>query len=110
MNKALELARGEKLIGKPLDARVTLYVPDAGAIPADEAELEKLCIVSQIRVVAGPGDGVKGENVDFLTVHVEPSSFPKCLRCWTRSESVGSDADHPELCARCAAVVKAITL
>ena len=110
VNKALELARGEKLIGKPLDARVTLYVPEGSTIPATEEELEKLCIVSQVRLAVGPGEGVKGENVEGLTVHVEPSSFPKCLRCWTRSESVGRDADHPELCARCAAVVKAITL
>jgi isoleucyl-tRNA synthetase len=65
-----------------------------------------VCIVSEVKVAEGAGDGVPGENVEGLTVHVEPSSLPKCLRCWTRSETVGSDPEHPELCARCAAAIR----
>ena len=109
VNKALELARGEKLIGKPLDARVTLSVqgPAADLLRgADPKELAAVCIVSQVKVEEGAGDGVPGENVEGLTVHVEPSDLPKCLRCWTRSETVGSDSAHPELCARCAAAIR----
>ena len=109
VNKALELARGEKLIGKSLDARVTLFVTGTAAellAGEDEEELCKLCLVSECKVEAGPGEGVPGENVEGLTVHVEPSALPKCLRCWTRSETVGSDSEHPELCARCAAAIR----
>ena len=29
----------------------------------------------------------------------------KCLRCWKQAKTVGSDAKHPGLCARCAKVV-----
>ena len=108
VNKALELARAEKLIGKPLDARVTLYARGTAAEllrTSDPKELAMVCIVSQVKVVEGDGDGVPGE-LEGLTVHVEPSDLPKCLRCWTRSEDVGSDPEHPELCARCAAAIR----
>ena len=37
---------------------------------------------------------------------VRPASGAKCLRCWKVLPTVGSDAEHPELCPRCAAVVK----
>jgi isoleucyl-tRNA synthetase len=26
----------------------------------------------------------------------------KCVRCWHKRADIGSDANHPELCARCA--------
>ena len=108
VNKALELARAEKLIGKPLDARVTLYVSEAAAEPFAELEKEDLaplCIVSELKIVHGAGEGVRGENFDGLTVHVEPSALPRCARCWTRSKTVGTNEKHPTLCARCASVV-----
>ena len=108
VNKALELARAEKLIGKPLDARVTLYVSEAAAEPFAELESEDLaplCIVSELKIVHGAGEGVRGENFDGLTVHVEPSALPRCARCWTRSATVGTNEKHPTLCARCASVV-----
>ena len=41
-----------------------------------------------------------------LTVAVRPANGAKCLRCWKVLPTVGSDAQHPELCPRCAAVAK----
>ncbi len=109
VNKALELARAEKLVGKPLDAHVTLYAEGAAAdvlraLPAEE--LAALCIVSRLDVIYGPGQGVPGENLPGLTVRVEPCQLPKCARCWTHSDSVGRDPDHPDLCARCAQAIR----
>ena len=86
VNKALEIARAAKTVGKPLDARITLFV-------------------SELNVVYGAGEGVPGENFDGLTVLVETSTLPKCGRCWTHSASVGENSEHPELCARCAAAI-----
>ncbi|MBQ7736670.1 MAG: class I tRNA ligase family protein, partial [Oscillospiraceae bacterium] len=111
VNKALELARGEKLIGKPLDARVTLYVSDAAAEafrPLEGEDLPSLFIVSEVSVVYGRGEGVPGESFDGLTVHVVPSTLPRCERCWTHSASVGGDSEHPTLCKRCAAAVRSL--
>ena len=39
-------------------------------------------------------------------VAVRPANGAKCLRCWKVLPTVGSDAGHPDLCPRCAAVVK----
>jgi isoleucyl-tRNA synthetase len=108
VNKALELARAAKTVGKPLDARITLYVSEAAAPAFQEIEgenLAALCIVSELNVVYGAGEGVPGENFDGLTVLVEPSTLPKCGRCWTHSHTVGENSEHPELCARCAAAI-----
>ena len=93
---------------KPLDAAVTLYV--SGSTPEsvrtlDEKELAGVCIVSELRIVEGEGDGVPGENVEGLTVRVEPSALPRCERCWTHDATVGQNQDHPTLCARCAAAI-----
>ncbi len=113
VNKALEQARAEKRIGKSLEAKVTLYFDGEeaqallrGALGSfDREDLETLCIVSQVQVVLGSGEGLPGEAVNGLTVKVESAGGEKCERCWTFREDVGSDSRHPTLCARCAHVV-----
>jgi isoleucyl-tRNA synthetase len=37
---------------------------------------------------------------------VRKAGGDKCERCWMCSEELGTDADHPTLCPRCAAVMK----
>ncbi len=109
VNKALELARAEKIVGKPLDAEICLYVSPEAQAAVDEIrdmDLAALCIVSGLELVSAPGEGYAGENFPGVTVAVRASQAPKCVRCWTHSASVGQDAEHPELCARCAAVVR----
>ena len=109
VNKALESARAEKRVGKPLDAKVTLFVSDAAQKEFAEVENENLaqiCIVSELNVVKGQGEGFRGESFEGLTVKVEASELPKCIRCWTHSDSVGKNAEHPCLCARCAAAIR----
>jgi isoleucyl-tRNA synthetase len=34
-------------------------------------------------------------------IEAKPSAQKKCVRCWHLRADVGSDARHPELCARC---------
>ena len=107
VNKALEEARKNKVIGKPLEAWVTVYADDETAalletVPADE--LAALCIVSKLRVIRGNGDGMQGENLP-VQIAIERASGDKCERCWMYVDSIGQDSKHPTLCARCAAVV-----
>ena len=107
VNKALEEARKNKGIGKPLEAWVTVYADDETAalletVPADE--LAALCIVSKLRVIRGNGDGMQGENLP-VQIAIERASGDKCERCWMYVDSIGQDSKHPTLCARCAAVV-----
>ena len=62
----------------------------------DAAALADLFIVSQVRVTVGAEQ----------TVAVRPAAGTKCARCWKVLPTVGADAGHPDLCPRCAAVVK----
>ena len=98
VNGALEAARNEKKIGKSLEARVKLTVPQelANQKFMDADELADLLIVSQVRVSTGTE----------IKVDVEPAQGAKCERCWKILPSVGKDGEHPALCARCAGVVR----
>ncbi|MBE7031060.1 MAG: isoleucine--tRNA ligase [Ruminococcaceae bacterium] len=108
VSKALELARTDKTIGHSLGADVTLYATgdDYAFLKSMEAELPTLFIVSAAQVVEGEGEGYAGEDMPGLTVAVAQAAGEKCDRCWMQSETVGQDADHPTLCARCAQAVK----
>jgi isoleucyl-tRNA synthetase len=37
---------------------------------------------------------------------VEPAAGRKCVRCWFTYPSVGEDARHPQVCARCRQVLE----
>jgi len=41
---------------------------------------------------------------DELAVEIHPASGEKCPRCWNLRD-LGSDSEHPEVCARCAKVL-----
>ena len=100
---ALEQKRNEKVIGKSLEAKVTLFTKEdlSDIMP----ELAKAFIVSQVEV--GEGTGEFAGNVEGLTISVAKAEGEKCERCWTYTTDVGSDSEYPTLCARCAAVLKA---
>lgn len=102
VNGVLESARNEKKIGKSLEAAVALTVPaeDAFLAEMDEEYLADLFIVSQVNVTVG----------EALAVQVSEAKGEKCERCWKHHIKVGSDANHPTLCPRCAAVVAAENL
>ncbi len=108
VNKALELARSEKIIGKPLEAKVTIAVADSAKADFEkiaELPLPMLFIVSEVLVEYGEGSGFAGEEFPGVSIAVEPCTAPKCVRCWTHSHTVGTSPRHPELCARCADAV-----
>jgi isoleucyl-tRNA synthetase len=110
VNKVLEQARMDKSVTKAQDADVTLYLNDEGweAFQGrlEQHHLEALFIVSKVTVIHGEGEGIPGEQFPGLTVKVALSTDPKCPRCWNHSAAIGQDADYPELCPRCASVLK----
>ena len=104
--KALEEKRSAGVIGKPIDADVTLYADEANykelsAYP----ELAQAFSVSNVTVKNGADGEYKGA-VDGVSVTVEKAASEMCERCWSHDKSVGSDEKFPHLCARCAAVMK----
>ena len=102
--KALEEQRTAKVIGSPLDARVTLAVADpelAGLLQQHRETLAEAFVVSDLCVMKT--DGAAGRQE--VGVAVERAPGAKCQRCWKHLPTVGRDTAHPQLCARCAAVV-----
>ncbi|MBM4455896.1 MAG: class I tRNA ligase family protein, partial [Verrucomicrobia bacterium] len=95
VNEALEKERQAKKIGKSLEAEVLLE--GGGLRSEDGGLLEEICLVSQLEIKAGAGE---------VVVKVAPARGTRCARCWKYEESVGRDPEHPELCERCAKVVK----
>lgn len=110
VQKALELARNEKIIGKPLEAKVELFAQGElyDFLKSVEADLPEIFITSSVTVSNGEGE-VKGD-VEGLSVTVSKADGEKCERCWKFSNTVGSDAEHPTLCAHCASVMKELSL
>ena len=72
VNKALEGARNAKTIGKPLEAHVTVYTDadTAAFMNGCGQDLADLCIVSEMDVVAGEGEGLASEELPGLTISV----------------------------------------
>ena len=108
VNKALEIARVEKTIGKPLDAEVKIYSDNTAAAALDDLaglDMKTLFIVSSAEVINGDGEGHKGTDFPGVTISVKSSEFPKCARCWTHDQEVGVNQAHPELCPRCLDVI-----
>ncbi|HHY52258.1 MAG TPA: isoleucine--tRNA ligase [Clostridiales bacterium] len=105
VNKALELARTAKQIGKSLEAKVVLHCQGEllDFLRANQDVLSTIFIVSQVELTEEGCGPVSGE-VESLTVEVLPAEGKKCERCWTYSPTVGESA-HESLCARCAAIV-----
>lgn len=101
VNKVLEEKRNEKLIGKSLEANIIIHCGESlyEKYNALTEELKDILIVSG---VSASKDG----NNEVPEIEVIKAEGEKCERCWSYSNTVGSDSEHPTLCARCAAVVK----
>jgi isoleucyl-tRNA synthetase len=107
--KALEEARNQKVIGKSLTAKVTLYVNEKSKALLDSIseDLKQLFIVSGFEVAGSydqaPEDAVKLETAAIVVTKAEGET---CDRCWIVTPEVGKDPEHSTLCPRCANVVK----
>jgi len=104
----LEGLRAEKIIGKSLEATVTLNVSDHSE---SDARLQRYAIalpelfnVSEVEFVTAPHNNPD----DLPTMAVRRSEKPKCERCWRYVPDVGDDARYPTVCLRCADALHAI--
>ena len=112
ITKALEGARRDKIIGHPLEARVMVKADGSlGDFLTDKWEtLKMIAIVSELAHTDDlPVETFVSEELPDLHVQVLPAAGGKCERCWLRSETVGTVADHPNLCSRCNSVVSRLT-
>ena len=116
--KELEESRSRKEIGNSLEACVEVRV-SADAVHSSRTlqryadQLPGVFIVSQVRVHAGIDTGdTPGYNVNFtagdgttenavISARVSRAAGVKCVRCWNVTPTVGTDAQHPQICRRC---------
>ncbi len=109
--KALELARAEKLIGKSLDAKLTIYTEDEEIyklLLGFGEELSTVYIVSGASAVLGKTpEGVFNETASGIGVKVENADGEKCGRCWSYSTEGTHDEEGGFLCAKCKAIIEA---
>ncbi len=101
--KALDNARNAKLIGKPLEAQLTITAPDPAysVLARYKDQLRYLFIVSAVTLTQGSGNGTGQVHVE-----VKKADGAKCERCWNYSIHVGEDKTYPTVCERCSAVLK----
>ena len=107
VNRALEQARNEKIIGKSLQAKVKIGNStsfDTMSFLSQFEDLHQLFIVSQVEVVESPN----GQDYQYANITIEHADGEQCARCWNYSKDLGSVGEMTALCPRCQEVVKTL--
>jgi len=118
VNKVLEQARIEKLIGSSLEAKALIYIPHKQLGDAIKAfnpvkgngidELRYLLLTSQVELLDS-AEGLQGLDYTAQTedwgIGIVKADGEKCDRCWNYSTHVGESAEHPLICERCVAAL-----
>ncbi|MBM7635401.1 isoleucine--tRNA ligase [Streptococcus saliviloxodontae] len=105
--KALEEARNEKVIGKSLEAHLTVYASaDVKALlEAIQSDVAQLLIVSQLTVTedTAPTEAVSFEDVAFTVVAAEGDV---CDRCRRVDLTTADHSYNAHICDHCAEIVE----
>ena len=131
VNKCMELARAQKLVGSSLECSVRVHAPDPAMavllaeFSGDEQlvwpptkgnavdELRYVLITSKVALVPTTAEAMEGcggctlsaaESESGCTVGVERVEGVKCERCWMYCDSIGS-SQHAAVCPRCSHAV-----
>jgi isoleucyl-tRNA synthetase len=92
----LEKARQAKIIGKALEAKVEIVVPQVQLQYSDADMLRELVNVSALKMSKGEG----------VSISVAKADGEKCERCWHWESDVGANPDYPGICRRCVEAVQ----
>lgn len=129
VNKMLEVARTDKVVGASLDASAYIYIPDFTKKAVLEKflgdddlisppvmtngvdELRTALMLSEVHIVDSAGDIANtcdekyissGETLSGSVVGVKKASGRKCGRCWFYDKQVGKHGlPHADACQRC---------
>ncbi|MDR2076964.1 MAG: class I tRNA ligase family protein, partial [Desulfovibrio sp.] len=110
ITRAIEPLRKAGQVGLALDTAVTLYAdaPLLADLAALGTDLRSLFLVSRFSLLPleqAPAGAIKGQGSLALTI--QKAAGEKCARCWIYSPDLGADPAWPDLCPRCAAVLRA---
>jgi len=132
VNKVMETARNQKVIGASLESQIYIHTEDSelkallGQLKGDDLllaeptkgnavdDLRFLLMVSGINFVESKEEVISAcddltsqqETESGCFVGVAKASGIKCERCWYHDESVGTEEDHEGVCSRCASIVR----
>ncbi|WP_158144735.1 isoleucine--tRNA ligase [Vibrio metschnikovii] len=105
VNKLLENARNEKVIGGSLQAQVTLFVDDALAAKLkrlhNELRFVLLTSKAEVKSLSEKSELAQATEINGLWVEVSKVDAEKCERCWHHTDDVGTIAGHETICGRC---------
>jgi isoleucyl-tRNA synthetase len=129
VNKVLELARNDKLVGASLDAAAVVYAPDAktrkilDSVDGDinlvyppvksngVDDLRTTLMLSQVELVDSKDEVTSACDEKYIAssgtlsgcvVGVKKTSGEKCGRCWFYDDQVGKlGLPHGDICQRC---------
>ena len=105
--KALEEARNEKVIGKSLEAHLTVYPNEVvkTLLGAVDSNVAQLLIVSELTIAEGPAPegAVTFEDVAFT---VERAAGEVCDRCRRIDPTTAERHYHATICDHCASIVE----
>ena len=91
----LEKARQAKTIGKALEAKVEIVIPQVQWQLSDSELLRELVNVSALKITVGKS----------VSISISKADGQKCERCWHWETDVGSNPEHPTICGRCVEAV-----
>ncbi|MDD5641823.1 MAG: isoleucine--tRNA ligase [Syntrophales bacterium] len=109
INRNLEEARKAKIVATSQEAVISI-----GAwgelLDKLQSYTEDIRILAQVarlefRTITGTGT-ISPQKIEGLVIQVWPAPGAKCVRCWFSYPTVGQNAQHPQLCARCAQVLE----
>ena len=106
--KALEEARNHKIIGKSMEAAVTIYAtePVKVLLEALNSDCSQLLIISQLEIkpfAEAPADAMTFEDCAIV---VTKADGEVCDRCRAVRQDVGSHSNLATLCDHCATIVE----
>lgn len=130
INKLLELARNNKLVGASLDAAAYVYAPDdivsemLAGLDGDRGlvyppvktngvdDLRTVLMLSQVNLVDSEVAVAEACEEQYITktgtlsgcvIGVKKADGEKCARCWFYVEELGGDLglEHSDVCQRC---------
>lgn len=105
--KALEMARGEGLIGASLEALVEIETSDEKikkVLEKYEANLPVYFISSKVGLKISSGKKVYEGKI--LKVAVSRAPGEKCPRCWKYKGNIGVHSKNKDVCLECAAAME----
>jgi len=106
VNKVIEQARADKVLGGSLEAAVTLYADSdlMAKLNSLGDELRFVLLTSEAIVADYAAAGADTQQSDILKglkVALRKAEGEKCPRCWHYTTDVGKAAGHEEVCGRC---------